>query len=122
MHRCWAYTRYAMESSPGRRCSTSTPPLCSVSLKRGARRRAAAKGWCGRLGCMVFLFDDLELDTSLFELRRGGVRVSLEPQVFSVLAYLVAHRDRVVSKEELMDEVWGGRFVSETAVRRGRSE
>jgi len=65
---------------------------------------------------MVFLFDDLELDTSLFELRRGGVRVPLEPQVFSVLAYLVAHRDRVVSKEELMDEVWGGRFVSETAV------
>jgi pimeloyl-ACP methyl ester carboxylesterase/DNA-binding winged helix-turn-helix (wHTH) protein len=65
---------------------------------------------------VVFTFDDLELDLSLFELRRDGVRLPLEPQVFSVLAYLLAHRDRVVSKEELMDEVWGGRFVSEAAV------
>ncbi len=65
---------------------------------------------------VVFTFDDLALDLSLFELRRAGVRVPLEPQVFSVLAHLLAHRDRVVSKEELMDEVWGGRFVSETAV------
>ena len=40
----------------------------------------------------------------------------VEPQVFEVLAYLVEHRDRVVPKEELMDTVWGGRFVSETAV------
>ena len=60
--------------------------------------------------------DDLELDTALFEVRRGGVAVALEPQAFDVLAYLVAHRDRVVPKEELMDAVWGGRFVSETAV------
>ena len=40
----------------------------------------------------------------------------VEPQVFEVLAYLVSHRDRVVPKEELMDHIWGGRFVSETAV------
>ena len=65
---------------------------------------------------MVFVFDDLELDLALFELRRAGVRVPVEPQVFSVLAYLLAHRDRVVAKEELMDQVWGGRFVSEAAV------
>ena len=43
-------------------------------------------------------------------------RVPLEPQAFDVLVHLVAHRDRVVPKEELMDAVWGGRFVSETAV------
>jgi len=66
---------------------------------------------------VVLVFDDdLELDTALFEVRRGGVAVALEPQAFDVLAYLVAHRDRVVPKEELMDAVWGGRFVSETAV------
>ena len=40
----------------------------------------------------------------------------MEPQTFDVLAYLVAHRDRVVPKDELMDAVWGGRFVSEAAV------
>ena len=56
------------------------------------------------------------LDPVLFELRRDGRRVPMEPQAFDVLAYLVSHRDRVVSKEELMDAVWGGRFVSETAV------
>jgi DNA-binding response OmpR family regulator len=47
-------------------------------------------------------FGDLELDLARFELRRAGVRVSMEPQVFSVLAYPVEHRDRVVSKEALM--------------------
>ena len=66
---------------------------------------------------MVLAFGDgLELDTALFELRAAGRRVPLEPQAFDVLAYLVAHRDRVVPKEELMDAVWGGRFVSEAAV------
>jgi pimeloyl-ACP methyl ester carboxylesterase/DNA-binding winged helix-turn-helix (wHTH) protein len=64
----------------------------------------------------VTTFDDLELDAALFELRRGGTKVPMEPQTFDVLAYLVAHRDRVVPKEELMDAVWGGRFVSEAAV------
>jgi len=61
-------------------------------------------------------FDDLELDTGLFELRRQGARVPLEPQAFDVLVYLVSHRDRVVPKEELMDAIWGGRFVTEAAV------
>ncbi|MEU4604501.1 alpha/beta fold hydrolase [Kribbella sp. NPDC023972] len=66
---------------------------------------------------MVLAFEgDLEFDPALFEVRRGGVAVPLEPQAFDVLAYLVSHRDRVVPKEELMDGVWGGRFVSETAV------
>jgi DNA-binding winged helix-turn-helix (wHTH) protein len=70
-------------------------------------------GYC----CAVLLaFDDVQLDLALVELRRSGLRVPLEPQVFHVLAYLVAHRDRVVSKEELLDNVWGGRLVSETAV------
>ncbi len=61
-------------------------------------------------------FGDLELDTALFELRRQGAKVPLEPQAFDVLVYLVCNRNRVVAKEELMDNVWGGRFVSETAV------
>jgi DNA-binding winged helix-turn-helix (wHTH) protein len=56
------------------------------------------------------------LDVDQRELRRDGVPVPMEPQAFDVLAYLVRHRDRVVPKEELMDEVWGGRFVTETAV------
>jgi pimeloyl-ACP methyl ester carboxylesterase len=63
-----------------------------------------------------YAFEDSELDPAAVELRRGGVRVPMEPQVFEVLTYLVEHRDRVVPKEELMDSIWGGRFVSESAV------
>jgi pimeloyl-ACP methyl ester carboxylesterase len=65
---------------------------------------------------VIVAFEDLELDLAQVELRRSGLRVPVEPQVFEVLAYLIEHRDRVVAKEELMDTVWGGRFISETAV------
>jgi pimeloyl-ACP methyl ester carboxylesterase/DNA-binding winged helix-turn-helix (wHTH) protein len=66
---------------------------------------------------VVLAFDDgLVLDSARFELRRDGRLVPMEPQTFDVLSYLVSHRDRVVSKEELMDAVWGGRFVTEAAV------
>ena len=64
----------------------------------------------------MFVIEDLVLDPELFELSRGGERVPLEPQAFDVLVYLVTHRERVVSKEELMDSIWGGRFVTEAAV------
>lgn len=66
---------------------------------------------------MAWAFDDgLVLDTTLFELRRHGRVVAMEPQTFDVLTYLVSHRDRVVPKQELMDAVWGDRFVTEAAV------
>jgi pimeloyl-ACP methyl ester carboxylesterase len=65
---------------------------------------------------MIFAFGDRELDTDTFELRYAGVAVNVAPQVFDVLTYLVSHRDRVVTKEELLDEVWGDRFVSESAL------
>src|SRR5829696_4783145 len=65
---------------------------------------------------MIFAFGDAEFDTATFELRRAGVAVDVEPQVFDVLVLLVTRRDRVVTKEELLDEVWGDRFVSESAL------
>jgi DNA-binding winged helix-turn-helix (wHTH) protein len=49
-------------------------------------------------------------------LRRGTKLVAVEPQVFDILQYLIAQRDRVVSKEDLIDTVWGGRIVSESAL------
>lgn len=64
----------------------------------------------------VLRFRDCELSLDRVELRRRGRVVSLEPQVFDVLAYLIRHRDRVVTKQELLDEVWGSRFVSESAL------
>jgi pimeloyl-ACP methyl ester carboxylesterase/DNA-binding winged helix-turn-helix (wHTH) protein len=65
---------------------------------------------------MRYVFEDCELDTDVFELRRAGAPVKIEPQVFDVLVHLVHNRDRVVPKEELLDEVWGDRFVSESAL------
>jgi class 3 adenylate cyclase/DNA-binding winged helix-turn-helix (wHTH) protein len=65
---------------------------------------------------MIYRFGTYELDVDRYELRRGGAVVEMEPQVFDVLAYLVAHHDRVVLKAELLDEVWGDRFVSESAL------
>jgi pimeloyl-ACP methyl ester carboxylesterase/DNA-binding winged helix-turn-helix (wHTH) protein len=64
----------------------------------------------------VFRFADCEVDPGRFELRRGGDVVHVEPQVFTLLTHLIAHRDRVVAKTELLDAVWGGRFVSDSAL------
>jgi DNA-binding winged helix-turn-helix (wHTH) protein/tetratricopeptide (TPR) repeat protein len=65
---------------------------------------------------MIYEFEGYELDTARLEVRRVGAVLPVEPQVFEVLAYLVEHRDRVVPKEELLDNIWGDRFVSESAL------
>jgi pimeloyl-ACP methyl ester carboxylesterase/DNA-binding winged helix-turn-helix (wHTH) protein len=64
----------------------------------------------------VYAFDDYELDLRLHELRRGSERLHVEPQVFDVLAYLFACRDRLVTKEELLEKVWGHRYVAPTTL------
>jgi DNA-binding winged helix-turn-helix (wHTH) protein len=64
----------------------------------------------------VVRFEECELDLGRFEFRRGGTRTPMEPQVFDVLSYLVQHRARLVPKEELLDEIWGDRFVSESTL------
>ncbi len=65
---------------------------------------------------MTYRFDRFELDLARFELRAGGEGVALEPQVFALLALLVEHRERLVSKDELVEKVWDGRIVSESAI------
>ena len=65
---------------------------------------------------MVFRFGDHVLDIERRELRRGVEPVALEPQVFDLLVYLVRSRHRVVSKDDLIDGVWGGRIVSDSAL------
>ena len=65
---------------------------------------------------MILAFGDCELDLDRYELRRAGLLVPIEPQVFDVLVHLASHPARVVSKEELLDTVWGDRFVSESAL------
>lgn len=65
---------------------------------------------------MRFLFEDFSLDTDLRELRRWTCFVAAEPQVFDLLLHLLRNRDHVVSKDELITEVWGGRVVSDATI------
>jgi TolB-like protein len=63
-----------------------------------------------------FLFENHRLDTDRRELRRGAEPIAVEPQVFDLLVYLVENRDRVVSKDDLIASVWGGRIVSDSTL------
>jgi TolB-like protein len=65
---------------------------------------------------MLYRFEDYVLDAGRRELRRGPALVGIEPQVFDLLVFLVTNRDRVVSKENLLASVWGGRIVSESTL------
>jgi DNA-binding winged helix-turn-helix (wHTH) protein len=63
-----------------------------------------------------YLFEDYTLDTERRELHRGADAVSITPQVFDLLDYLVRNRERVVSKDDLISAVWNGRIVSDAAL------
>jgi TolB-like protein/Tfp pilus assembly protein PilF len=63
-----------------------------------------------------FLFADHTLDVDRRELRRASERIAVEPQVFDLLVYLVQNRDRVVTKDDLIASVWGGRIVSDSTL------
>ena len=66
---------------------------------------------------MQFVFGDHHvLDVARRELTRDGAAIAVEPQVFDLLVYLIEHRDHVVSKDDLMAAVWGGRIVSESTL------
>lgn len=65
---------------------------------------------------MIYRFSDCVFDVTRQELRRAGVVVSLEPQALRVLGYLFEHRDRVVSRDELIEQCWRESFVSESSL------
>jgi DNA-binding winged helix-turn-helix (wHTH) protein len=63
-----------------------------------------------------FEFSGYSLDVGRRELHRGSELVEVEPQVFDLLVYLIENRDRVVSKDDLLASIWGGRIVSESTL------
>lgn len=65
---------------------------------------------------MEFRFSDHTLDVERRELRHGCEPVAVEPQVFDLLVYLLRNRDHVVSKDDLLAAVWGGRIVSDSTL------
>lgn len=65
---------------------------------------------------MRYRFDPFILDTNLFELRKNGTAVHAEPQVIALLALLIERRAYIVSKDDLLNTIWHGRVVSESAL------
>jgi TolB-like protein len=63
-----------------------------------------------------YLFEECALDTDRRELRRRANLVAIEPQVFDLLVHLIQHRDRVVSKDDLLASIWHGRTISDSAL------
>lgn len=66
---------------------------------------------------MLLTFKDVEIDTSLFALRVGGLVRHVEPQVFNLIFYLAQQRDRIVSQDELLDHLWAGKVVTDSSLR-----
>jgi TolB-like protein len=65
---------------------------------------------------MIFVFGEWELDTELYELRRDGEPRKVEPQVYDLLHFLLRNKDRVVGRDEIVDEIWDGRIVTEGTI------
>src|SRR5499427_11027034 len=86
----------------------------SVLLDR-APRSCGHLPWCSG-GSMLYRFADCVLDTQLYTLERAGQSTRLAPKVFEVLCYLIEHRDRVVSKQELCAQVWAGLAISDATL------
>ena len=63
-----------------------------------------------------YLFEEYALDTDRRELHRAAAPVSIAPQVFDLLDYLIRNRERVVSKDDLIAAIWNGRSVSDAAL------
>src|SRR5215470_17542074 len=66
---------------------------------------------------MCYTFGDYILDTQCYELHHAGALVQLRRKVFQVLVYLLVHRDRVVSKQELFEHLWPDQFVGDEALK-----
>ena len=64
----------------------------------------------------IYRFEGFALDTGTAELTLDGAPVAIEPQVFDLLTLLVRHHDRVVSRDEIIEQVWSGRIVSDSAI------
>ena len=65
---------------------------------------------------MIYQFNKITLDTAQYRLSLAGKLISVEPQVFDLLAYLIKRNDRVVTREELLDNLWKGKVVTDSAL------
>ena len=69
-------------------------------------------------GRAIFEFGEFRVDLGHMAATRAGAPVPLEPKAFDVLVHLIEHRDRLVTKDELLDAVWAGTFVTPNVLTR----
>src|SRR5215471_8995827 len=81
----------------------------------GSHRRCACT-YGEEIEAMRYLFADCLLDTQCYLLRRAGQSIRLRPKVFQALTYLLTHRDRVIPKQELCEQVWSAQVVSDATI------
>jgi TolB-like protein len=65
---------------------------------------------------MIFRINECVIDTSAYEVRRNGEAVPVQPQVLDLLILLLENRDRLVTKDEIIDRIWHGRVMSDAAL------
>ena len=65
---------------------------------------------------LIYQFNQITLDTAQYRLSLSGKPVAVEPQVFDLLTYLVEHKDRVVTRDELLENLWKGKIVTDSAL------
>jgi TolB-like protein/Flp pilus assembly protein TadD len=70
----------------------------------------------GTIQKLAFQFNQFTLDTALYSLDVSGNRISIEPQVFDLLVYLIENRDRVVTRDEALENLWKGKVVTDSAL------
>ena len=65
---------------------------------------------------MIITFHSIELDTDNYSLTRNGEELAVEPQVFNLITYLIEHSPNLVTRQQLLDDVWGGRIVTDASL------
>ena len=65
---------------------------------------------------MIYQFGKFEIDTQNYQLRNDGTTVELEPKVFDLLKYLIINREKLVTRDELFENIWSGQIVSDTSL------
>src|ERR1019366_10514682 len=70
----------------------------------------------------VYCFEEFEFDPAQRSLRRAGAEINLRHKVFDILLYLITHRDRVVSKDELIERIWSGVAATDDSLFRSISD
>ena len=87
-----------------------------MALQAVLKRLPTIGGPTQGIRSLRYLFEEYAFDTDRRELQRGANVVSVTPQVFDLLDYLIRNRERVVSKDDLINAIWNGRVVSDAAL------